>query len=109
MIVVVAILGILAAIAVPRFLGATATAETNAHNANVQMLEKAAELAIANGEDADDIDAEYLEINNYISEVPKTPKATGGVDKGEEYKVEVTTTVTAEGQTIAIVVTPGKE
>ena len=57
MIVVVAILGILAAIAVPRFLGATATAETNAHNANVQMLEKAAELAIANGEDADDIDA----------------------------------------------------
>jgi prepilin-type N-terminal cleavage/methylation domain-containing protein len=47
LIVVIAILGILAAIAVPRFTGTMDTAKTRTHEANKATLKSAAELAVA--------------------------------------------------------------
>ncbi len=49
LIVVIAILGILAAIAVPRFGSARDTAAISAHNANVRTLESAGIMAVAEG------------------------------------------------------------
>jgi type IV pilus assembly protein PilA len=47
LVVVIAILGILVAIAVPRLGGSRKTAAINAHNANVRTLESAAMMLIA--------------------------------------------------------------
>ncbi|MEA4849363.1 MAG: prepilin-type N-terminal cleavage/methylation domain-containing protein [Clostridiaceae bacterium] len=48
LVVVIAILGILAAIAVPKLTASRDNAENSAHNANVRTLESAASLYIAN-------------------------------------------------------------
>ncbi len=50
LVVVIAILGILAAIAVPRLSRSRLSAAISAHNANVRALESAATMAIANGD-----------------------------------------------------------
>ncbi|HLR35686.1 MAG TPA: prepilin-type N-terminal cleavage/methylation domain-containing protein, partial [Tissierellales bacterium] len=47
LVVVIAILGILALIAVPRLAGTTRKADISAHNANVRSLESAATMYIA--------------------------------------------------------------
>jgi type IV pilus assembly protein PilA len=47
LVVVIAILGILVAIAVPRLGGSRKTAAINAHNANVRTLESAATMLVA--------------------------------------------------------------
>ena len=73
LIVVIAILGILAAIAVPRFLGATDNAKKSAHDANVAMIESAAELAAVEGVDVDSITVQSLNTNGYLSNIPKYP------------------------------------
>lgn len=49
LVVVVAILGILAAIAVPRLSDSRANAAKQAHNANVRTLQSAANMAVADG------------------------------------------------------------
>ncbi len=49
LVVVIAILGILAAIAVPRFANSQKNAAVSAHNANVRTLEGAANMFIAEG------------------------------------------------------------
>ena len=49
LVVVIAILGILAAIAIPRLTGSRNAAAISAHNANVRTLESAATLYVANG------------------------------------------------------------
>ena len=110
MIVVVAILGILAAIAIPRLTGVTHTAEKNAHNTNVEMIESAVTLALADGKAIADIDStEKLVDEGYLSNAPKTPLVIGETSKGADY----TLTITANegGGTInthTITVTPGK-
>ncbi|SCZ81733.1 competence type IV pilus major pilin ComGC [Acidaminobacter hydrogenoformans] len=118
LIVVIAILGILALIAVPRFLGATESAKQKAHNANVAMIEDAAQLALANGDAAADIDMAYLETNDYISNVPETPIAvTAAQDPnsaadtaaGVAYTVDVVENAAGDaGSTFTITVVPGK-
>jgi len=77
LIVVIAILGILAAIAVPRF-GATQTnAKNQAHNANVRTIESAVSVYMANTNTAlanmDDIS---VLVTDYLQAVPTNP--TGG-------------------------------
>ncbi len=47
LIVVIAILGILAAIAIPRFAGVQTTANTRANQANIETLRSAASIAVA--------------------------------------------------------------
>ncbi len=47
LIVVIAILGILAAIAIPRFANVTASANTAAEEANIRTIESAAQLYLA--------------------------------------------------------------
>ena len=52
LVVVIAILGILAAIAIPRLSGSRRNAAVTAHNSNVRTLESAANLAVADGTSA---------------------------------------------------------
>lgn len=49
LVVVIAILGILSAIAVPRFTASRENATITAHNANVRTLESAANMYVSNG------------------------------------------------------------
>lgn len=111
LIVVIAILGILAAIAIPRLTGVTHTAEKNAHNANVAMIENAVTLALADGKAIADVDtvAELVSAG-YLSNAPKTPLEIGNTAKGSDYTLTIT--ANAGGGTInthTITVTPAKQ
>lgn len=77
LVVVIAILGVLAAIAVPRF-GATQTnAKIQAHNANVRTIESAVSVYMANTNTAlDAMDDISVLVPNYLQAVPANP--TGG-------------------------------
>ena len=116
LVVVIAILGILAAMAVPRVSGARKKAAITAHNANVTMLKSAANLAIAeNGNPTDPItwtadedgkpsgggDSPYS-ATNYFDTWPSPPK---GVNYEEGEIKSYTVTIDKEGE---ITVTPDK-
>ncbi|ABR49607.1 putative type IV pilin [Alkaliphilus metalliredigens QYMF] len=77
LIVVIAILGILAGIAVPRFASTQDNAKNKAHNANVRTIESAVSVYMANTNTAldamDDID---VLTPDYLQAVPANP--TGG-------------------------------
>lgn len=87
LVVVIAILGILGSVAVPKLSRARVSAAIAAHNANVKILESAATMAIADGspsdvgkatwsaEEFDNIDSESLK---YIKEWPKVSKEISG-------------------------------
>lgn len=94
LVVVVAILGILAALAIPRLTGAQETARTNTHNANLKSLESSANIAVAeHGEpgktitwtsgDSGNGEEPYLR-DSYVSSWPKSPWTNG-----EEYTVTI--------------------
>lgn len=70
LIVVLAILGIIAAIAVPRFMNVQDGAKETADDATEKNIGKAAELALAEGAEDEDIDIEYLVSNGYLDEEP---------------------------------------
>lgn len=78
LIVVIAILGILAALAVPRVMGSLDDAKNSTHNANVRTIESAITLYQADTGAAlteiDSIDA--IVAAGYLKEVPSNP--TGG-------------------------------
>ena len=94
LIVVIAILGILSAIAVPKYNASRSSAEKTAHNANVRTLESAANMYIAeNGATAMDTSATKTALTSYVQTWPKTPYAYDGVAKGVEYTV----TIAADG------------
>jgi type IV pilus assembly protein PilA len=91
LVVVIAILGILSAIAVPKFTSSRAEAERAAHNANVKTIISAANMYIAqHGLPDDDKTYGKDEIGSLIQDWPKTPYKVHGVEKGEEYEVTVT-------------------
>lgn len=96
LVVVIAILGILAAIAIPRLTGAQHEAAISAHNTNVASIESAAEFALANDVKSTDITVEELVEKGYLSSEPKVPLDYGSGDaamaKGDEYNVTVTQT-----------------
>lgn len=107
LIIVMAILAILAAIAVPRFGASLDKAKEQADAANQMMLEKAAEMYVLNGEvalttDNQDITS-GLETKDYVSEIPDDPN-----DSTQTYKVEVKKTAGTDGVTDQLSVTVSK-
>lgn len=94
LVVVIAILGILAAIAVPKLSESRTTAANTAHNANVRVLESAATMHMA----AEGVKKFTWENGNaealkYIQEWPTVPtgaKVSGTVPANNEYKVSTT-------------------
>lgn len=87
LVVVIAILGILAAIAVPKFVQSRTEAANNAHAANVRTLQSAASMYIANS------DGEISSENwggeggtetwkEYLQSWPTIPKGFSTDDKG---------------------------
>jgi prepilin-type N-terminal cleavage/methylation domain-containing protein len=104
LLVVMGILSILLAIAVPRFSNSLGRAEIQAHNANVSLLEQAAELAYLGGDltltgsGTVSVDiAVTLVGNGYLKEVPVNP--TGGA----AYAISVSK---AANGTLQVTVTP---
>lgn len=79
LIVVIAILGILAAIAIPRFIGTMDNANNKVHNANVRTIESAITLYQADTDtalaDIDDIGV--LVSSGYLKSVPTNPIKSG--------------------------------
>ncbi|MBS5965126.1 MAG: prepilin-type N-terminal cleavage/methylation domain-containing protein [Finegoldia magna] len=103
LLVVLAILAILIAIAIPVYKGQKEKAAITAHNANVRVLETAVESykQDTNGELPKDIDDLAPE---YIKSVPKVPASENEELKGKSYKItagkiepeEITTTKKAD-------------
>lgn len=102
LIVVIAILGILTAIAVPKYTTSKDNAVTAAHNANVKTLESAASMYLAdNGLPESEISNDTGgTLGAYVQEWPKVPK---GLKIGEttyagteDYTVTIKTDGTIE-------------
>lgn len=78
LIVVIAILGILAAIAIPRFAGVQDDAAQNTHLANIRTIESAANLYIAsNGNPTTGNTYTMTEVSTYLQAVPVVPNGIG--------------------------------
>lgn len=75
LLIVVIILGILAMLALPRFMANRGIAELKTCASNMRMIEDAAErYSFEQGANAADLDA--LVTNNYLKAVPKCPDKT---------------------------------
>ncbi|MDU5808533.1 MAG: prepilin-type N-terminal cleavage/methylation domain-containing protein [Finegoldia magna] len=87
LLVVLAILAILIAIAVPVYKGQKEKAAITAHNANVRVLETAVE---SYRQDHDGKLPEKIDDlkGNYIKTVPKVPTSENGELKGKSYSIE---------------------
>ncbi len=70
LIIVLAVLGIIAAIAVPKFMGVQSQAKVDADKATAEVIQNAAELALASGADHNNIDIDYLVDNGYLDAKP---------------------------------------
>ena len=92
LIVVIAILGILAAIAIPRFTGVQTTARVRAHNSNVQVLRSAAALYLAE-EGNPGSEVTWSAANTYVEKWPTPPEGTGNatVEAATNYTVTIST------------------
>ncbi|WP_352404754.1 type II secretion system protein [Sporanaerobacter acetigenes] len=105
LVVVIAILGILSAIAVPKFSKSRLNAAVSAHNANVRTLESAANMYIADGKLTEEVtDTDGTKLGDYIQKWPEVPKELKVKEKlGESatYSVNIKTDGT-------IIVSPGK-
>lgn len=112
LVVVIAILGILAAMAIPKLSGTQEKAKINTHNANVAMLKSAANLAMAEngnptktitwGEDEGSSgDNGLYDANNYIDTWPVPPKGLN--DEGNGSTTKYTVIIKTDGE---IEVTP---
>lgn len=99
LVIVIAIIGILAAIAIPKYQQSKKQAAITAHNANVRMLESAATMRLADGVDEDIIwTNNNSDIEKYLQKWPSVPKNIG--HDGQTYTV----TIRANGE---ITVNPG--
>ena len=77
LIVVIAILGILAAIAIPRLAGSRDSANRSAILANLRTIESAVSIAEAEGKAIADIDMTYLTTGQkYLAKTPVGPGTT---------------------------------
>lgn len=92
LIIVIAILGILAAIAIPKYRNSSKEAAITAHKANVEMLKSAARMKILEKDEGFTWTKASHDEEKYIDKWPEIPKglklkdATG--NEFEEYKVE---------------------
>lgn len=86
LVIVIAIITILAAIAIPRYNASKEKAAIAAHNANVQMLTGAANMAVSDGK----VNVTWTnekEANDYVEKWPTVPN---GIDlDGKTYKVTI--------------------
>lgn len=86
LVIVIAIITVLAAIAIPRYNASKKKAAIAAHNANVQMLTGAANMAVSD----EDPNKNWTKDNypeKYIQKWPQVPKEIG--HDGESYKVTI--------------------
>ena len=105
LIIVVAILGVLSMLAVPKFTKSKKDAAIAVHNANVRTLESAATLAKSEGKTIDWPDTEG-NWKNYLQEWPEVP---GGLeDEKDENGNKVEGDYTVKGEDGNITVTPGR-
>ena len=90
LLVVLAILAILIAIAVPVYKNQKEKAAITAHNANVRVLETAVEnyRQDHDGKLPDKLDINELVNGNYIKSVPKVPASENEKLKGKSYSIE---------------------
>lgn len=90
LLVVLAILAILIAIAVPVYKGQKEKAAITAHNANVRVLETAVESYRQDndGKLPDKLDINELVNGKYIKSVPKVPASENEKLKGKSYSIE---------------------
>ena len=103
LVIVIAIIGILAAIAIPKYQQSKKQAAIAAHKANVHMLESAATMRLADGLDKNPETWEKLDdAKEYVQKWPEVPELLQ-----EELKVKkYTVTINKNG---TITVTPGYE
>lgn len=92
LIIVIAILGILAAIAIPKYRNSSKEAAITAHKSNVEMLKSAARMKILEKDEDfnwpnDKNENDKKGYVNYIDKWPEIPKVLNlKDDKGNEYK-----------------------
>lgn len=86
LIIVIAIMGILAAIAIPKYNKSRIKAAETAHLANVEMLKSAARMKILDG----DVTFTWTENSHESIYIEKWPKIPNGIkfENISEYKVE---------------------
>lgn len=82
LIVVMAILALLLAIAIPRFGNVMSSSKDKAHKANIEMLERAGELYYAENQVSSDVTFNKSNYNTngfekYVKKWPDNPKGTG--------------------------------
>lgn len=89
LVIVIAIIGVLAAIAIPKYQQSKNKANIAAHKANVHMLESAATMKLADGID-EDITWDGTD-DDSIKYVQKWPKVPAGIkNAGSNYTVTIT-------------------
>lgn len=88
LVIVIAIIGILAAIAIPKYQQSKKQAAISAHKANVHMLESAATMRLADGVNEEITWKESDYAKEYVQKWPKVPE--GLFNEGTGYKVTIT-------------------
>lgn len=89
LVIVIAIIGVLAAIAIPKYQQSKNEANIAAHKANVHMLESAATMKLADGIDKDITwNGPNDDSKNYVQNWPKVPE--GIKNAGRNYIVTIT-------------------
>ena len=89
LVIVIAIIGILAAIAIPKYKQSQYKAAVAAHNANVHMLESAATMRYADGVDEKGVNWEKAEdAKEYVQKWPEIPNGLNLTEK--HYSVTIT-------------------
>lgn len=90
LVIVIAIIGILAAIAIPKYKQSKKQAAISAHNANVHMLESAATMRLADGVGDKGITwAKADDAREYVQKWPTVPKELTEDLKAENYTVTI--------------------
>ncbi len=90
LVIVIAIIGILAAIAIPKYQQSKKQAAISAHKANVHMLESAATMRLADGVNEEITWKESDYAKEYVQKWPKVPDALKK-ELGENYTVIIKT------------------